>query len=471
MLSARTLSLLLLLISFCCFGQTRDAVAETPTIIKTSASTEYRAGLIQEILLGRNWRTEWETPVHVTQVKLDTLRGGLTPYAKSGGGESRSLRLRSKTGKEYALRSIDKSRVSLLPQLLKFTPYGALVQDGISMSHPFAAFALHPMMAAAGIPHTRPLLVYVPEQAALDTFNAAYGNNLYLFEEKAEGDWSSAAHLGSFRRFMDTESVKDTLRKNNRIKADQQAFIKARLFDILISDVDRHGGNWTWGVKDSGSVIFKPIPGDRDQAFFLHNGLLSKVTLALTRRRWMQSFRNKIVNVSTLTSYDQKLDKFFANEMTLSHWQEAASRLRDELTDSVIEVSIRQLPPEVFAVSGPKLIRKLKRRRADLGNYAKQYYRFLARAVDINGTHGKEWFEVTRGHGKEIIVSVFRENNMGIKEALPYYQRLFQAGQTKRLRLYGAGGDDVFKGIERTASISIEFYEAINKDQYAMKSE
>ncbi|HEY0057597.1 MAG TPA: hypothetical protein VGB56_00595 [Flavisolibacter sp.] len=435
-----------------------------------SAGTEYRAGFVQELLLGRNWRREWETPVQVAQVSLDTLRGGLWPYAKSGGGESRSLRLRSKSGKEYALRSINKSRISVLPPLLQFTPYGALVQDGVSMSHPFAAFALHPMMAAAGIPHTRPVLVYVPKQTALDTFNALYGNDLYLLEEKAEGDWSSAAHLGSFRRFMDTESVKDSLRKNNRIKADQHAFIKARLFDILISDVDRHAGNWNWGVQESGKVIFTPIPGDRDQAFFTHNGLLSKLTLALTRRRWMQSFRNKISNVATLTSYDQKLDKFFANEMASVHWQAAASHLQIELTDSIIEASVRQLPQEVFAVSGPEVIRKLKIRRTDLRAYAEKYYRFLAKSVDINGSEGKEWFEVSRGQGKEIVVAVYSANGIGVRESTPYYQRLFHPGETKRIRLYGAGGDDVFKGLEGDASISIKFSPASNKSHYAIKS-
>jgi hypothetical protein len=306
---------------------------------------------------------------------------------------------------------------------------------------------------------------------ALDSFNALYGNDLYLLEERAEGNWSNAVHLGGFRRFMDTESVKDSLRKNNRIKADQEAFIRARLFDILISDVDRHGGNWNWGVQPSGKVVFTPIPGDRDQAFFMHNGLLSKLTLALTRRRWMQSFRNKIANVATLTSYDQKLDKFFANEMSLHHWQAAASHLQNALTDSIIEVSIRQLPPEVFAVSGPEIIRKLKRRRADLGDYAKEYYRFLAKSVDINGSEGKEWFEVSRGPGTEIIVSVFRANGIGSKDALPYYQRAFHASETKRIRIYGAGGDDVFKSLEGSMPISIKFSHAINKRQFDIKSE
>ncbi len=43
------------------------------------------------------------------------------------------------------------------------------------------------MMDAAGIYHAWPGWC-MPQQKALDTFNTKYGNDLYLLEEKAEGD-------------------------------------------------------------------------------------------------------------------------------------------------------------------------------------------------------------------------------------------------------------------------------------------
>ena len=160
-----------------------------------------------------------------------------------------------------------------------------MTRDGVSMSHPYAAFALYPMLQAANIHHTRPRLVYIPGQAALNSFNEDFANDLYLLEERVEGDWKEAPHLGGFSAYRTTAEVKEALQKDNRLKADQRLFIKARLFDILISDVDRHAGNWSWGVADTGVAVFKPVPVDRDQAFFTHNGLLTGISVLLTRRR------------------------------------------------------------------------------------------------------------------------------------------------------------------------------------------
>ena len=48
----------------------------------------------------------------------------------------------------------------------------------------------------AGVYHTKPRLVYLPTQPALDSLNEEYGNDLYLFEQRLSGDWSDADNLG-----------------------------------------------------------------------------------------------------------------------------------------------------------------------------------------------------------------------------------------------------------------------------------
>src|SRR4030095_5583118 len=121
-----------------------------------------------------------------------------------------------------------------------------------------------------------------------------------------------------------------------------------------------------------------------------------------------------------------------------------ANDLKQLLTDEVIEAAIRELPPEVFPISGNDIIAKLKSRRNDLHLYATQYYLSLAREVDILGSKKKEFFHVTRGKDGETLVTVSKINKNGQVEP-PFYTRTFMPYETKEVRLYGLEGNDVYQ--------------------------
>jgi len=433
-------------------GSAQSNLADSGQYVTVTAGAEYDRSRLHEWLLGKNRRDEWSTPVQVPVVLLDTLYGGIVPYETGGGGESKSLRLKSAAGKEYALRSINKSRIATMPLLLKNTFVGTIAQDAVSMSHPYAAFAIPLLLREAGIHHTQPRLVY-------------------LLEERPDGNWSTAPHLGRYKDYLDTEEVKEKLTTSNRFKPNQKAFIKARLIDLLISDVDRHAGNWKWGVADTGIVAFHPVPLDRDQAFFTHNGLLTSIAIALTRRRLLQTFGHTIKNVKTLTSHDAKLDKFFANEMTKADWAQAAGLVKESLTDSVITAAVEQMPREIFSLSGDKIIEKLKYRRAKLEEYAFRYYTTLAKRVAVNGSRQQEHFEVVNLTDKQVAVHVYRIDSLKGKEAQPYYQRTFSAEETKQITLFGFGGNDVFNIDKSITGIKIKVHKGINKAQYPDRKE
>lgn len=418
-------------------------VIDQPDSITVVAGDHYERAKLYQLLWGKNRRAEWTIPVRVPVVFLDTLYGGLAPYKQGGGNETSSLRLQSAAGKEYVLRSIDKSRADVIPPLLKNSLVGHIIQDGVSMSYPYAAFAITFMLQHAGIFHTTPRLVYVPAQPALDTFNSIFANDLYLLEERPDGDWSDAAHLGNFNKFYSTLDVIDALRENNHHKADQKAFIKARLFDILISDWDRHHDNWRWGLDDS-QKKFIPIPRDRDQAFYTRNGILNNLFISVSGLRFMQNFDYSIKNVNALTSQDRKLDKTFTNEMAHEDWINAANNLQQLLTDTVIEQSIMQLPPEVFAISGKEIIEKIIARRNNLHNYATEYYKVLAGEVEVTASKQKEHFEIKELKNGKTLVQIFRIDNQGKKEAIAFYERIFSDTETKVITIDGFGGDDVF---------------------------
>jgi hypothetical protein len=440
--------------------------ADTLKYKTVSAETFYQnKSNFYQRLWGHNRRVEWATPVQVPLLWLDTAYGGLKPYAVGGGNETKSLRLKTSAGKEYTLRSINKSRDDVVSTDFKNTFVEDIIKDQVSSSHPYAAFALAEMQQQAGIYHTTPTLVYLPQQAALDTFNQKFGNALYLFEQRPDGDWNEAANFGHFKDFSSTEDVIKELQEDYRHKADQHAFVKARLFDMLISDWDRHEDNWRWGKADSTSEIrYFPVPRDRDQAFYTHDGILLNFLLPAAGLSYMQNFGYKVSSINTLNVEEKDMDRFFSNELDLDDWVKAATSLQQSLTDTVIAQSVQQLPPEIFAICGNELIEKLKSRRKQLVDFATAYYLFMAKEVEVIGSREREYFEVLRSDTGQITVSVFRINKEGGKEDKAHYRRIFKPSETKEIRLYGIAGEDVYIITGNSTPIAIRIIGGPDKD-------
>lgn len=437
--------LLLSFIVLTCRGLTQVQPHDTTKYKVVIAGPEYKKPKFYQWLWGHNRRIEWTTPIHVPVLWLDSKSVGLTPYKTGGGNETKSLRLKTADEKEYSLRSINKSRDDVVLPVFKHTIIEDIVNDGISMSHPYGALAVPVMADNAGIYHTNPTIVYVPQQAALDTFNEKFEDDLYLFEQRPAGDWSEADNLGNFKNFNSTYEVIDTLKNDNSNKADQHAFAKARLFDMLLADWDRHEDQWQWGLADtSAGLLYKPVPRDRDQVFFTHNGVLIDRIIPAAGLGFMQNFDYDIANIRTLNLEQRYIDRFFTNELTLNDWINAAKNLQQALSDSVIEQSIKQLPPEIYIISGDELIAKLKLRRNRLVNYATDYYLFLAKEVDVTGSKKREYFEVKAMDRGETSVNIFRINKEGKRNDTPFYSRIFIPAETREIRLYGIEGEDIY---------------------------
>jgi hypothetical protein len=410
-----------------------------------SAGPEYKApSNFFEWLWGTNYRREWTTPVQVPIVSLDTLKGGLIPEKSGGGHQTKSLHLKTKDEKEYALRSVNKNLGAILPAKFHGTFIENIVNDKVSMSHPYGAAGVPVMADAAGIYHTYPQYVYVPNQPALDTFNKKYGDNLFLLEQRPDGNWKNADNLGNFEKYTSTDKVLEKILNDNDNRVDQRSFIKARLFDMFINDWDRHEDQWKWGTIEGKDDVktFKAVPQDRDQAFFKFNGVLLKFLIGASGQKYFQSFANTLPNVKWFNWEERDLDRRFANQLTLADWQNAAKELQQALSDKVIEESIQQLPREVYPISGKEIISKLKSRRAHLLDFATTYYRFIAREVEVVGSNKQEYFEVRKLDDNKTSVNVYKITKEGNTNQEPFYSRVFNAGETKEIRLYGLSGND-----------------------------
>ncbi|MEO5782994.1 MAG: hypothetical protein ABIQ07_06975, partial [Ginsengibacter sp.] len=440
--------LILFIPSYLCFIST-TTIAQTTDNNKTktiAAGPEYKRSSFYQWLWGKNNRKEWITPVTVPVLKLDTAYGGMKSYEEGGSHQSKSLHVKFSGDKEYALRSVNKSLAPVIPDILKHTFIQHIADDEISTSHPYGALAVPLMAEAIKIPHTYPEYFYLPQQPALDTLNKKYGEQLFLLEQRPKGDWSSVPNLGGFDKFIGSDKLLEDLYDDNDNQVDGVAFAKARLFDMLIGDWDRHWDQWKWGKTEEGNRnIYIPIPTDRDQVFFKYDGILLKTIISAAGMKYLQSFDYKIKDVTTLSSEKRMLDRFLTNDVTLEQWQTQARSIQEALTDNVIEASVKQMPPEIFAISGNEIIAKLKSRRGHLVDDATKYYYFLAEDVEVVGSKKNELFEINRLNDNETSINLYKINKDGETKDKPFYTRTFKTGETKEVRLYGLSGNDIYK--------------------------
>ncbi|MDQ6755939.1 MAG: outer membrane protein assembly factor [Bacteroidota bacterium] len=422
------------------FAQNSDSLGYK----KIAAGPEYKRSSFYQWLWGKNYRKEWTTPVVFPVVMLDTLQGGITAFKKGGGHQSKSLHVKTADGKDYALRSVDKTLDILVPKIFHGTFIQHIANDEISMSHPYGALGVPLMAQAAGIPHASPKFIYVPQQPKLDSLNKVYGNRLYLFEQRPSGDWSDADNFLNFKKFNGSDEMMDKIFEDNDKQVDQLAFVKARLFDMVIGDWDRHLDQWKWGTVDSGNQkIYVPIPTDRDQAFFSFDGVLLKLVIAAAGMKYVQPFDYKIHDIGIVER--RFLDRLLTNKVRQDQWESIAKNLQESLTDNAIESSIKQMPPEIFAIRGNEIIAKLKSRRNNLVEYATEYYKYLAKEVEIVGSKGNEYFDINRLNENETAINVYKINKEGKKHDTPFYSRTFKSDETKEVRMYGLSGEDVYQ--------------------------
>lgn len=428
---------------------------------KIAAGPKYKKSSFYQSLWGTNYRKEWTTPVTLPVLKLDTAKGGMISYEEGGSHQSKSLHIKFAGDKEYALRSVNKSLSPIIPEIFKHTFIERIANDEISMSHPYGALAVPIMAKSAGIPHSNPEYFYLPQQSSLDTLNKEYAGKVFLLEQRAKGDWSNADNLLNFTKFINSDDLMEKIYEDNDNQVDQVAFVKARLFDMIIGDWDRHLDQWKWGkVENEKQNLYVPIPTDRDQAFSTNNGVLLKAAISASGQKYLQPFDYTIKDV-TITE-KRFLDRFFTNHVTLEEWLIQARSLQHSLTDDVIERSVKQMPAEIFAISGNQIIAKLKSRRDQLLQPATKYYKFLAKEVEIVGSKKSEYFEVN-ANSDQTVVNLYKINKEGATNTIPFYSRTFKSDETKEIRLYGLSGNDVYR-INGSTNMKIRIIGGDEKD-------
>lgn len=423
--------------------------------IVSSISTRYKAGWMQRLVMGDNYRKVWSTPVKLPVFHLSQTALQITGLG--GSKQTKSIHFKDKTGKEWVLRRVDKDVSAGVITPFRYTLIKNLMQDMISALYPYSQVITAQLAKAAHVVQASPQIYFVADDEALGTYRFLFANKICTLEENAPSpDGSTTIATGKV--------VEKLTEKNNRSILQKQV-LQARLLDMLIGDWDRHFNQWTWAAIDSENrKYYYVIPEDRDNAFFYSDGLLEKLFYK-TLWPYYRGFTRRSTQLKKLNFKAREFDRLFLNELDADTWQQEILRFQQMMNDSAIEASVKILPEPTYKLNGELLISKLKSRRNGLLKNAMQYYTFLSSSVTIKGSDEDELF-IVKGSNNKLLVSVFQKNEPNQK----MYERLFDPSETNSIELNGLKGNDQFIIEESARSvIALKIYGGEGSDVYDVK--
>jgi hypothetical protein len=421
------------------YGETFDASIYTDE--ETDKSNFY------EWFWGDHYREIYGRDITAPVLLLDELPDNVRAITEGGGNQSRSLRLIDDNEHEYTVRELRKSAVRFIQSsiddhyvmdYMNNTVAEDVVQDYYTTSHPYAQYAINDLLDAIDIMHASPRIVYLPKQPRLGRFNENYGDKLYMFEEHVGDENKEFEAFGNSDDIISTTDLLLELKNDDDARVDEDSYIRARLFDMLVGDWDRHADQWRWALQEQedGTELYLPIPRDRDQTFPKYDGVFPAILkLAAPLARNMQTYQPEIPNVKTFNNAVYYLDKNFINRATYEQWQQQADYIQNQLTDQVIDDAFAQLLPDTQDESIENIKRILKQRRGNLNQITKDYYDYFKKHETIIATTKDNTIDVTRTDNGETSITIMEDDKL-------LFSNTYKKEETDEIWLYALDGDD-----------------------------
>ena len=429
-----------------------------PQEVKTSVYTEEETDKTDffKSIWGDHYRNIYSTKITAKVATLDTLYGGLEIVRAGGGHQTRSLRLKTKDGRELNMRALRKSATQYLQTVLfkdtyiqdefERTAVEGLILDFYTAAHPYAFKVVPDLSDAAQIYHTNPRIFYIPKHKYLGKYNKDYGDELYMIEERPEENYTDERNFGYADDIESTHDIIEKVREDEKYKIDENAYVRARLFDMLIGDWDRHQDQWRWAQfnQENGDKWYRPIPRDRDQVFSnFDGGLLDVMKVISGSTKQLQVYDDKLEDIEWMNAAGIKLDRVLVQQSTLEKWLEHAKFLQDNITDEVIDKAFTKVPKEVQDETLDEIKTLLKGRRSNLLDIAERYYNYLNELVILTGTDKDDYIEVTRIGDNETNVKISRIKDGEKADVL--VDKTFNKDITKEIWIYGLDDKDIFE--------------------------
>ncbi|WP_124980446.1 metallophosphoesterase [Nonlabens xiamenensis] len=411
-----------------------------------------------EEFYGKHYRYLYGIEVEAPVVKLDTLFGGMRVERAGGGNQTQGLRLLDAQDREFNMRALEKDAL----QFLKSAGYGnvdtdkyfaetipqEMVRDFYTAAHPYGAFAVPRLAGAIDLNHTHPKLYYIPKQEVLGDFNEIHGNRLYMIVEKPDKSFDDRHMFGNNQDVESTSDFFKKIREDEHHVVDERLYIRARIFDMLLGDWDRHEDQWRWAEivdpEDEDKKSYIAVPRDRDQVFARFDGkLLESLHNILTSTRQFGNYGPDIKYIKEFSQSAIKLDRAVLQRSDLDLWQEEVKYIQENITPEIVALAFNEMPDEVKDDLWSQTQLDLLARKENLPDIVDRYYQHFISFQTLKGTDKDDYFEINGTQEGMTHVVAYRIID-GEKEGV-LFDRTFDPEQTDELWIYGLDDDDVFE--------------------------
>jgi hypothetical protein len=436
--------------------QPKDSITIAISAAYDSVSKSHR------FFFGESYRKLWATPVKMRIVNLQQEKGGMKVTQLGGGKQTRSVRLEDASGREWVLRTIQKYPERGLPENLRATIAKDILQDQISTGHPYSSLIVPPLAEALSIPHADPEVVYVGDDPGLGEYRKDFANSVYLLEAR----WP----IG-FEKSDNTLKVKRKVEEDNDTHVDQKLVLRSRLLDFVVGDWDRHEDNWRWlkqEDKKKDEKVYIPVPRDRDKVMYSTSGLFPWILSHQWLKANLQPYTPEIRAVDQWNYNQSNFDRYFLNSLSEKDWKEEVKYVQAKLNPELLKKAMQLMPANIYAKGGEVNLQVMIQRTANLEKSALDYYRFLSKTVEIPASDKKEYFAIKHQNDGDIELTasnIKKSGELGRK----LFHRTFHKKDTKEIRIYGMGGEDVFDVSGNTQSpIVVRMIGGDDKDEFKL---
>ena len=403
-------------------------------------------GKWHRFFFGENYRKEWAAVTRLPVIHLSSFQGGLAPVKEGGGNQTHSLRLSDSCGMEWVLRSVEKYPDAILPEDLKNTFVGDLVNDAMSAQHPYGALIVPPIAQAVGVPHANPVIGIIAPDPMLGIYSKTFAGSICLLEEREPN--------GKSVNYLDMLAA---MNADNDNQFDSTIFLRARILDLLIGDWDRHGDQWRFvPLRDGMGKKYVPVPRDRDQVFYTNQGVFPFLESRPYVAPFFEGFNPRVRNTGTFFFTSTLLNARFLNQFSYIDWMRITGEFVHAVTDSVLEEALKLLPSSAYSLRHDQLLKTLKQRREDLPRAMSDYYYFLNKSVFIQTSDQNEFIRISDTLQNLLSLSIFSMSDEGTVSRI-IFSRVYDPRITKEIRFFIGRGNDRINIDNRNSDIRLRF--------------
>ncbi|UVS67300.1 hypothetical protein NXX37_09965 [Parabacteroides distasonis] len=392
---------------------------------------------------GRHYRHLYTIPIRVPSATIETLGGGMDIVGQAEGFHG--LLLENKRKQLYLLKPLGGSTSFLESKFFreiynktdfKNTYLDEFLGDAYTIINPYTFLVADYLAKSAGLSFSPSRIYYIPSHIRKDT--VADGSDI----QDRLVNLINVPDINLRSNLYTTEDFLDSLQVSKNYMADQNLYIRERIFDMWIGDWNKMNENWEWQshtVNDS--VIYTPIVIDRNHAFTKVDGVLFKQMLKMLSLDFICNYDSLILkDTKKINKLAFALDMAVAGRSDESVWIRQAQEIRKQMTDSLIDSAFTYLPEGVKHDEIELIKQKLKRRRLELEAVASQYYRLLQRTPVVAGTNQSDYFLIERQAPDRTILRIYDPETGDCR-----LEQQFSGKETKELWLYGLAGNDTFE--------------------------